>query len=822
MACSTTVFESQCAAPRAVAIEARGYIRCVSPRSGGEADKFGNRFEGRWTNRHVLDVLAGRAVSITVEETGKPGEGIEFSVERNDGTVEAHQVKRQRGNANGWSVRNLRDAEVLSAAESQVAAGRQFHFISLIPSRVVDELSDRARRADDVQAFVDGLGKALRAELDLLIAEFGSTERAFDVLRCMFVRWPDERDLKGTNSALAGLLLTGAPGPAAAVVLGDLVLDNLGRTLDAVTIGELLEAYELSPAHLVGTPAVEDAVHVSYQSWEQSVARELLEPEIPRAETGEITKALHASPAMVLAAGAAGEGKSAVLHQAVAELNAHWPVLALRLDRIEPFSSPNELGVDRLGLPSSPVSSLAAVANGKDCLLVIDQLDAVSRASGRMPANFDAVADLLREAKAFPRMRVLLACRQFDIDNDDRLRGLVTGDDAATQVTIPPLGNEQVANAVAEMNLDAAELSEPQRELLRSPLNLVLLAAIADQDTALAFKTSKDLMDAFYDRKRQDCRQRRDSVQFADTLGVLVDYMSENQRLTAPAAVLDPGDLLDDADVLASEHVLVREGNQVAFFHEAFFDYIFARRWIIRDETLVEFLLGGEQELFRRGQVRQVLVHLRDENPERFVVEIDALLNSPDIRFHIKEVVLAILRALPDPTEAEWHLVEHHLAAGHSFAPRLWSGLRTSAWFERLDTEGAIEGWLASGDSELEARALETMLAATHGKEQRLAELLAPHAGRDEFPTWLRWITQYSELASSRELFELVLDAVRAGHDDDTGTRCGSPRTTSARRNPRGRQSCSRRGSTIGTKPLRSTRKAESQRLRRTTTRPAS
>ena len=116
--------------------------------------------------------------------------------------------------------------------------------------------------------------------------------------------------------------------------------------------------------------------------------------------------------------------------------------------------------------------------------------------------------------------------------------------------------------------------------------------------------------------------------------------------------------LLADAEVLASEHVLVRQDGRVSFFHEAFFDYAFARRWMAREETLVEFLLEGEQELFRRAQVRQVLVHLRADQPERFVAEVEALLADHAIRFHIKEVVLALLRALEAPTPAEWQLIE--------------------------------------------------------------------------------------------------------------------------------------------------------------------
>lgn len=739
----------------------------MSPRAGGQADKFGNRYEGRWTVGKVLDVLAGRAASIVVEEVGEGGEGVEFSSTRNDGATEAHQVKRQHGNANGWSIRNLDKEGVLASAAAQVRRGREFHFISVIPARKLDELTDRARRADDLQAFVDGLSRELAQEFNTFKTAVGTAEDAFIVLQSLFIRWPDERHIRATNAALAALLISGAPPPAAAVVLGDLVLDNLGRTLDAETIREKLGEYELTTADLMGVASVAEAVRAVYDSWQASIERELLDPVIPRAEADEIRSALNTTGRrLVLAAGAAGAGKSAVLHQVVSGIAEERPVLALRLDRIEPFSSTHELGVERLGLPASPVASLAAVAGDRECLLVVDQLDAVSRASGRMPQTFDAVAELLREANAFPAMRVLLACRKFDIDNDDRLRGLVSADDA--QFTIPPLSEPQVTDAVRAMGLDPDVLTAQQRELLSSPLHLVLLHTIADEDDALGFTTSKDLLDAYWERKRRDCGARRE-VRFGETIGVLVDYMSENQRLVAPEAILDSPDLLDDADVLASEHVLVRGDHKINFFHEAFFDYAFARLWIVRGESLVEFLRAGEQELFRRAQVRQVLTHLRDDDPERFIAEIRTVLDEPDIRFHIKEVVFAILRALPDPTQAEWQLVEQQLTAGHRFAPRLWAGLRTGPWFDRLDSEGAIKRWLGSKDSELEVRALEIMVSAPDGREPRLAELLAPHAHHKDFPRWLRFVTQYRELAASRGLFDLVLGAVLAGRYDDAG-----------------------------------------------------
>ena len=335
-------------------------------------------------------------------------------------------------------------------------------------------------------------------------------------------------------------------------------------------------------------------------------------------------------------------------------------------------------------------------------------------------------------------------------------------------MTIGPLASEQVAAAVAEMGLDPTALSESQQVLLRSPLHLVLLSAIADETDALSFQTAKGLMDAFYDRKRRNSRARREPPpRFGKTIGVLIDDMSARQRLFSLQAILDAGDLLDDADVLASEQVLICQDGRISFFHEAFFDYAFARRWIAREETLVAFLLAGEQELFRRAQVRHVLVHLHAEQPDRFVTEVEGLLAEHGVRFHVKEVVLALLRALQSPSQAEWHLIKRQIDAASELSDRLWLTVRTTPWFDRLDEEGLLAAWLGGQDEELRNRALDIMLSATGERAARVAELLATVKDQPFYPPAVKWLSFYTDLHEAREMFELVLDEVRKGHFND-------------------------------------------------------
>ncbi|MDV7091008.1 ATP-binding protein [Rhodococcus opacus] len=737
----------------------------MSPRRGGESDKFGNRYEAAWTVRHVLYVLAGFGNSITVEDIGELGEGVEFTYRRPNG-VEVHQLKRQNRTINNWSVASLHSLEIWANASNHADAGREFHFVSAIPARVPQELCDFARRSPSLQAFVDSWlpNQPVRDAFDELSAPkiLGSPEAAWKMLRGTWIEWPDERDVVQVNAVLSALLLEGASGLLPASGLGDLVLQNLGVELTARAISDRLGAYGLRRVSQNRSAAMDERVRELTASWFDSVERELLRPVIPRDETDELLRLIASTEeGLIFVAGAAGGGKSTVLHQAIEHARTdRLHVLAFRLDRLEPFLTTAELGI-RLGLDVSPVAALAAAAGDRASLLVIDQLDAVSLASGRMPRNFDVIADLTREASAFRSMRIMLACRKFDIDNDHRIRELTTRSTTAT-VTVSSLTDLQVDAAVTAMEIDAGALTDQQKVVLKTPLHLVLLASVATQSNALNFQTSGHLFDAFWERKRRDVRARRDGTRFETVTSVVALAISNRQRLSVPAAVLDQDDLASDADVLVSEHVLVRNGREIAFFHESFFDYAFARHWLALDDSIVDFLTRGEQELFRRAQVRQIMTHLRDSDPARFVGEVRSLLTSDRIRFHIKDAVLAVLGGLSDPTTPEADTVIDVAASHPSFEARLWRHMRTPFWFDRFDTDGHIVGWL-SATEELQSRAIEFMASVARSRPDRLAELLAEHRETPTYPAWLRRVLSFADLADRRVLFDLYLDAVRHG-----------------------------------------------------------
>lgn len=739
----------------------------MSPRPGGESDKLGNKFELAWAIRHALScVLNDRCALIVEDNDTEVGRGSEFTYNTGH-LIEVHQVKRQNGNSNGWTVRELADRKIFEVAARHVVAGRHYRFVSLTPCRPLQELSERARQSEDLADFINHwLTGDLSAVFDQVSAVevLASPQAAWDTLRGMWFSVIDECELIRTNSMLAECNFSGADGRLVSLAIGDVLLDNLGKRLTRTELLDLLAERDIKPRFREAYQTAHEQVRAITNSWRHSVQRGLLQPPIERSEANQLVQEIN-SGQIGLLTGTAGGGKSSVLEQAVVLLESTGAeVLALRLDRFDHFASTVDLG-HQLGIETSPAVALAMASHDRTAYLVIDQLDAVSLASGRLPERFDIVMDLIGEALSMDGMRVVLACRQFDIDNDHRIRALASRADVTT-VEVSLLAEEDVESAVVKMGLDPTHLSQSQRVLLQTPLHLVLLGTISSETDALTFQSRGSLFEAFWDRKRQTADARRRGVRFSEVVKRIANAASERQVLSVPVEMLDDGDLIKDANVLVSENVLARDSGRIAFFHEAFFDYAFARLWVSREESLVDFLIRDEQALFRRAQVRQILQHLYEREPDRFRAESEAVLTTDNIRFHIKETVLAVLASLVAPTSADAELILRIAETRPRFEALLWQQLQRPQWFARFHKEGQISTWLDGRDEDMRNHALCMMSSAVEEYPESIAALLESRKSAPDYCNWLRRISRFADLSRNRQLFTLVLEGVRQGAYD--------------------------------------------------------
>jgi hypothetical protein len=597
---------------------------------GGPASKAGQRYEGRWTANALLRILDEDATSIRLEE---PGEDFAEFALRVGGETQYHQAKRAYAKAGRWSVRTLFQEGVLSEFKRKLDAEPQCtcHFISEQDASDLHVLTSGARDATSAQEFVDSFvaSEPRQRALRDLREGWGVTDgEAYELLRRIHVDTASDSILLQHCEALAEKLVDGEPA-VVIDVLAQLTLERIHADLHADDLWRYLDERGLSRRTWTGDPHVQTSVDEVTADFLDRLRRTAIGgTAITRDEAASIVTDLQSSTRLALVGGEAGTGKSHVVLQALEELRKSMPVLAFRADGVTPDRDPKRIGAD-VGLVGSPAAILAALADGRPALLVIDQLDATSTASGRRTEFFDGIEKIVRQARSFSDIRVLLACRQFDLDNDRRLRALCDEDLAGRIYPVGRLSRSVVKTTLEKLGVDHSTFGESQFALLELPLHLSLLAQAAENSPAFDFASPMDLFDLFWKVKRDKVEERAGcrSGEFKAVTERLSDHMSARQILSAPVELVED-DFPATTEAMASEGVVVLQGRRLSFFHESFFDYAFVRRHIGRGGSLLDLLEESEQDLFRRPQVRQFLSYERERGDPNYLLDLERIIEG--------------------------------------------------------------------------------------------------------------------------------------------------------------------------------------------------
>ena len=350
--------------------------------------------------------------------------------------------------------------------------------------------------------------------------------------------------------------------------------------------------------------------------------------------------------------------------------------------------------------------------------------------------------------------------------------------DSGAQVEVTEFSADDVKTILTNAGFDPPLFQERQLKLLRLPQNLSLfLEAAFDASHAPTFGTAKELFDRYWTKKRELVEARVAPLpdHWMEVVQTLCNEMTSAQQLSVPMERLD-GVPVAYLHQLASEGVITFDGRRYGFGHESFFDYCFARVFFNQPQSLVSFLKESEQHLFRRAQVRQALAYLRDADVDRYVQELHSLLSDEGIRTHIKDLTLALLADVTNPTDAEWGIWKEwmtpHLEAIKEGTPNrdklsalAWRRFFGSpSWFTFADENNTIRGWLASSDGQIADLAVNYLRTHQRHCPDRVAALIEPYADHGgEWIPRLRSLMEWADHCTSRRFFDLFLSLVANG-----------------------------------------------------------
>jgi hypothetical protein len=386
--------------------------------------------------------------------------------------------------------------------------------------------------------------------------------------------------------------------------------------------------------------------------------------------------------------GGAGVGKTVVMRDLYQELrDRQIPVLALKADRMRAASKSELISrIQQEGLACPLFQALTILSTAaRPAVVLVDQLDALSLCLSTDRSPLRSYAELLTELSLLPNVRFILACRSFDLQYDPDLSQF----NSADRVEIPLLTDAQITDALQAFarTETAASLPGPLRELLRTPLYLDLYNALEAADRAdQPITTAQELFRRFLNQKvLRDLPAHLSRPSVEQLLNQLASDLQRQQTLALPARQYEDDDSSAVEWLLSRGALLKLPGRPslLQFFHQSFFDFVFARQFVRGKESLVQLVLASDQGLFFRATVRQVLSYLRGVNPLDYEQSLRDLLGG-SIRFHFRLLVVQHLATISDPTWEEKKIVETCILPSNELrAPFLESAL-VRAWQEWL------------------------------------------------------------------------------------------------------------------------------------------
>ncbi len=754
---------------------------------GGRADKLGNRYEGRWLVKQFLLLLTEEIASVTLEAIGDDEVGVDLWISKN-GPREAHQCKARNGSEESWKIGALTRRGVLEHLRFQLDREPkcEYVFVSGLPATFLNDICNSARNSNEnPEDFYNHQIKNVGRERDKVFSQFikalgldinekDDLARAFNYLRRIrFELYPDDKNAWNDLKCITELLLDGEPETAIALMQSyPENEDLLGKPIYADDLREYLSRNNILPKNLVKDSRIIPVIERLREEFEDSISYGLINSElIPREETKKCLDALERNGVVILH-GVAGSGKSGILYELTRILrDEKIPWLPLRLDRRIPNHTALHFGKD-VGLPDSPALCLDAIAGGRSCVLILDQLDAIRWTSKHSASALDVCKELVNQVISLQGqgnpVSVVLSCRTFDLRHDPEIRNWLDDSKEKNRVKIEvfPLPQVTVSKTVGAVYTG---MTERQKAVLSNPQNLGMWVELGKQEELPPFRSATELLRAFWEFRRKQIENY--GIPLGEVNGILdflVNWLEENGKISAPKRIIDRFSL-SAIEALKSHGLIQEQSRKISFCHQSYLDFLIARRLLdeINEGGSISGWLGAKdsQTLFRREQLRQALALLGDESQESFLDAVKEVLSSNGIRFHLKHLVLELVGQVEDITGelADYclSLLQDDYWGQHVFETVYYGHV---SFVRLLLDRGVIARWLISSNEEDCARALMLLRSTADKMPDLVTEQLAPFLAQGEkwhkkILTAICWRVE----DDSEAMFELRLQLARMG-----------------------------------------------------------
>lgn len=391
---------------------------------------------------------------------------------------------------------------------------------------------------------------------------------------------------------------------------------------------------------------------------------------------------------IALLVGNAGAGKTTILRDLYEELNKDkTPILGIKADRYC-VESLKDLA-NRLNIDEQILNSFKAILNEKERLvLLIDQIDALSQSLSARREYLDTINQLVRNASDLSGIRIIISIRTFDLAYDDDFKYYKK----QKEIVVKGLTKAQIEKVLTKIEFPIPLLTDTLLELFKTPLHLNVFCKVYEKNKSFQdIKTLNDLYGKLWQEKIVNIKKgaKTNKKKCKKLLFKLAMDMNKGQWITLNSSKYNE-DFSDELIYLQSVGLVNTSKNEIQFFHQTFYDFCFAKRFVEKGESLTEFILKKNQTLFVRSAVKMILNFQRTDNLDSYIENYQEIITSGKYRFHIKLLLINLLGFIDDPTEKEKIFVsEIVLKSSETYYIFLESAF-SAEWFKFLQEETTV------------------------------------------------------------------------------------------------------------------------------------
>lgn len=707
----------------------------MSLEPGGMAEKIGNRYESSWITFQLFRLLDEKISYVQVEPVGEDEDAVDVIVGNLDGSKEHHQCKIGQKSVEAWTIATLESKELLTKGFEHILSGsKSYKVISRIGFRLLEDICESSRNSTDssldffehqikishdrIKLF-DELCKRLK--LDQSKSE--DLDKALHFLKCFEIRQFNEDDTDHEMCILLAEKLVYGP-PIHLVHFLQTYPVKCNKLREKITTHLLktnLENQSFTFRPSPSDPHTSSVIRTLNDEFDQSIEPYLISlNNIHRTEFTSTVDAINSSPITLIKADA-GVGKSVFLfHLKKHFIRSGAIILPIRLDRRVPEKNINQFGED-LGFSCSPIYCLEKYSLGQEVVVILDQLDALRWTALHSSNALDICMTMVKEILLLrnhtnANIKIIMATRNFELEDDVRLKGWVSGlKNDVKQIELKLFESDQIKPYISQFE-DYDKLSDEQKNILRIPLWLGIYINLAnDLGCAPKFTSKLDLIKVFLDNRFEQLNESYgiSTADSEDLFNEIIDLMNHSNKLSISSTQLSNGSSKIKRAMI-SVGLLSEQNREISFRHQAIYDYAIGRKLYLLGRTSTENFINelgtrNQQTLLKREHLRYALAMLYEKNENTFCNCIDAVLYHPEIRFHLKSLVFSVLRHIENfkfPLKKLINKIIDDAELAPNFIRLSCSG--TPALVQYLSESHYLSDWLDE-DGDTQSKALELL-----------------------------------------------------------------------------------------------------------------